>query len=79
MIKEIKTIVDNYLNAKKLPCVMSGKYKDFDVIVNEKLTIPSELLHIPTYINASEGDDLLLLRDLGGQKFIVLDVMKDDS
>lgn len=76
MISEIKTIVQNYINNTALCCLMEGIVtSDGDVQVNEKLIIPNELLVGNSKGSITSGSRVRLLRDHGGKKFFILEVV----
>lgn len=48
----------------------------FEVLVDQRFTLPEEVLVIPEYaskLNLVNGDKILMLRVQGGQNFVVLD------
>ncbi|MFJ2042252.1 DUF2577 domain-containing protein [Paenibacillus taichungensis] len=48
----------------------------FEVLVDQRFTLPEEVLVIPEYaskLNLVNGDNVLMLRVQGGQNFVVLD------
>lgn len=76
MINEIKTIVDNYLNNRKVAHLQPGTVVDGGGIkISEKLTLPSELIVGNLKDNLKTGDGVWLLRDDGGQLFYVLEIV----
>lgn len=80
MIKEIKTIINNYLNNADLTTIQYGtvvKANPIQIQV-EKLIIPSSKIVVPSVfkkvdISLKVGDKVLILRQHGGQLFFVLD------
>ena len=103
MTDQIKRIIKNYLNNVKLPSVVQGIKTADGVKISDVLTIPDELVYVPTWLRAPEtyleteeakvgeashkhefkqhvelaiGDTVYMLRNLGGQSFFVLDVIK---
>jgi len=75
MINEIKQIVENYLNNRKLACLMIGTAVSGGVKVSEKLTIPYELIVGNLKIGLEIGKKVRLLRDDGGQTYYILEVI----
>lgn len=104
MTDQIKKIINNYLNNVKLPAVIQGTKTIDGVKISESLTVPDELVYVPTWLKAPDkfpkteeftvgeygphtheykqhielatGDTVYMLRNLGGQLFFVLDVVK---
>ena len=80
MIKEIKTIINNYLNNADLTTIQYAtvvKANPIQIQI-EKLIIPSSKIVVPSVfkkvdISLKVGDKVLLLRQHGGQLFFVLD------
>lgn len=76
MIQEIKKIVENYLNNVKLCSIMSGTVTEGGIRINDKLTIPNELIIGNLKKTAAPGDNVRLLRNHGGQLFYILEVVE---
>ena len=79
MIKEIKQIVENYINNIKLCAIIAGTITADGIYINEKLTIPDELVIGKLKTAVVPGDKVRLLRNHGGQQFFILEVIEDDS
>lgn len=77
MINEIKTIIQNYLNNAKLASLMIGTVVNGGIKINEKLTIPNELIVGNLKRNLVVGRKVRLLRDHGGQQFYILEVISE--
>ena len=75
MINEIKTIVQNYLNNAKLCALQVGAVTADGIKVSDKLTIPNELIVGNLKATLVTGQQVRLLRDHGGQKFYILEVI----
>ena len=75
MINEIKTIVQNYLNNTKLCALQVGTVIVDGIKVSDKLTIPNELITGNLKATLVTGQQVRLLRDHGGQKFYILEVI----
>jgi hypothetical protein len=75
MIEQIKTIVENYINNRKLACLMIGTATDDGVKISEKLTLPWELISGTLKDFAVSGDTLQLIRDDGGQRFYIVEII----
>lgn len=75
MINEIKRIIENYLNNIKLTSIVIGTVVDGGVKLTDKLTIPLNFItgNLKKYI--IPGDKLRLLRNLGGQEFLLLEII----
>lgn len=75
MIHEIKTIIQNYLNNAKLCSLTVGTVVSDGVKINEKLTIPTELIkgNLKEYVSA--GDKVRLIRNHGGQEFYIVEMI----
>ena len=75
MINEIKRIIENYLSNIKLTTIVIGTVVDSGIKLNDKLTIPLSFAtgNLKKYITT--GDKLRLLRNLGGQEFLILEII----
>lgn len=103
MTDQIKKVIKNYLANAKLPSVIQGTKTVDGIKVSDALTIPDELVYVPTWLKApreypetetsgsdnhrhkykqhtelATGDTVYMLRNLGGQLFFVLDVIKNE-
>lgn len=70
-----KTIVNNFLNNRKLACLQLGTVTDDGVKVSEKLTLPFEVVTgtLKDFVNT--GDTVQLIRDDGGQQFYIVEII----
>lgn len=77
VINDIKTIVDKRLRAVRIPDFIIGKVAEEDPLkietsVNQK-PYPESILTIPDHIGKLKKDEeIVLLRGLGGQRFLVM-------
>lgn len=76
MINEIKIIVQGYLNSIKLPSLVIGTVADGGIKISDKLVIPFELTSGNLKKDIKSGDKVRLIRNLGGQEFYILEVIK---
>lgn len=76
MINEIKTIVQNYLNSIKLPKLVIGTVVSDGIKVSDKLVIPFGLVSGNLKKDITQGNKVRMMRDLGGQEFYILEVIK---
>lgn len=79
MISEIKTIVQNYLDNVKLCSIVNGTVTANGIKVNDKLTLPMELVMGNLKKTTTAGDKVRLLRNHGGKQFYILEVIEDDT
>ncbi len=79
MINEIRTIVKNYLDNIKLCSFMTGTVVNDGMKVNDKLTIPLDLVkgNLKNFISA--GDKVRLIRNHGGQEFYIVEIIGLDT
>lgn len=82
MIKVIKTVIKNYLDNETLSDIMYAKVTSNNPIELqiEKITIPNSKIIVNSIfakanIELKKGDDVLVLRQKGGQLFYILDKM----
>ena len=75
MIKEIKTIVDGFLNAVKLPAVLIGTYDGTGVRVDSRFTVPAAQLSGNMKTQMRSGDRVRLLALTGWEEFFVLEII----
>lgn len=75
MITEIKTIVKNYIDTIKLSRIELGTVVSDGVKINDKLTVPFDLVvgNLNKYIKT--GDKVRLSRNLGGQEYYILEIV----
>lgn len=75
MINEIKEIVQNYINNAKLCSLMAGTAVTGGIMINEKLTIPDELIkgNLMNYIIS--GDKVRIIRNHGGREFYIVEII----
>ena len=52
MTDQIKKIIKNYLNNAKLACLVHATKTADGFKVSDTLTIPNELVHVPTWLKA---------------------------
>lgn len=76
MIQEIKRIVDNYLNNAKLCRIVLGTVTAEGIWLSDKLTLPEELIAGNLKKTVSQGDQVWLLRNHGGQQYYILEVIR---
>lgn len=79
MINEIKTIVKNYLDNAKLCCLQVGTVVNDGIKVSDKLTLPMELIVGNFKTSLVAGQKVRLLRDHGGQRYYILEVIADGT
>jgi hypothetical protein len=75
MINEVKTIVQNYLNNAKLCGLMIGTVVSGGIKINEKLTIPDELIKGNLKDFVKSGDKVRLIRNHGGHEFYIVEII----
>ncbi len=75
MINEIKEIIKNYMNNAKLCSLMTGITTYGGIVINEKLTIPGELIkgNLKDYL--VYGDRVCLVRNHGGKEFYLVEIL----
>ena len=79
MINDIKTVVHNYINNIKLCCLVTGTVTSNGIRINDKLVLPLELMTGNLKSSIAAGQKVRLLRDHGGKKFYILEVINDES
>ena len=79
MINEIKTVVQNYINNIKLCCLVTGTVTSNGIRISDKLVLPLELMIGNLKSSIVAGQKVRLLRDHGGKKFYILEVINDES
>lgn len=75
MIREIKQIVDGYLNNRKPACLMIGTVVSGGVKVSEKLTLPWELVDGTLRDYTAAGNQVRLIRDDGGKRYYIVEII----
>lgn len=75
MINEIKEIVQNYINNAKLCSYMLGSVVSDGIMMNDKLTIPFELIKGNLKDFIIEGDKVRIIRNHGGKEFYIVEIL----
>lgn len=74
LFNAIKTIVDNYLNNRKVAAVVIGEYKGNAVMVGD-LPIPMSMITGNMKARLAIGDKVRLLRNDGGREYYILEII----
>lgn len=74
IVNSMKTIVDNYVNNRKLSAVMLGTYDGNAIVVNDQLAIPMEMIK-NMLSSLMVGDKVKLLRNDGGREYYILEIL----
>lgn len=75
MINEFKLIIKNYLNNEKLCTLMTGTVVDGGIMVNEKITIPMELIKGNLVKQVATKDKVRFIRNHGGKEFYIIEII----
>ena len=67
----IKTIVDNYLNNRKVAAVMVGVFNGAAIVVNDRLPVPMSMIRGNMSGKLIPGDKVRLLRNDGGGEYYI--------
>lgn len=70
----IKTIVNNYLNNRKVTAVVIGEYKGGAVMVGD-LPVPMSIVTGNMKTRLASGDKVRLLRNDGGREYYILEII----
>ena len=70
----IKTIVNNYLNNRKVTAVVIGEYKGGAVMVGD-LPVPMSMVTGNMKTRLASGDKVRLLRNDGGREYYILEII----
>ena len=70
----IKTIVNNYLNNRKVAAVVIGEYKGGAVMVGD-LPVPMSMVTGNMKTRLASGDKVRLLRNDGGREDYILEII----
>ncbi len=76
LFNTIKTIVTNYLNSRKLAAVFSGTYNGSGIMLTENFMLPMSMVEGNMKNRLSVGDKVRLLRNDGGKKYFILEIME---
>ena len=71
----IKTIVDNYLNNRKVAAVMVGVFNGAAIVVNDRLPVPMSMIRGNMSGKLIPGDKVRLLRNDGGGEYYILEII----
>lgn len=75
LLNAVKTIVDNYLNNRKLTAVVVGTYDGSSILINERLPVPLSMVKGGLLEKLSSGDKVRLLRNDGGKEYYILEII----
>ena len=75
MIKEIKTIVDGFLNSVKLPAILIGTDNGAGVQSDSGFVVPSAQLSGNMKTIMKSGDKVRMLASTGWEEFYVLEII----
>lgn len=73
----IKQIADRANEVKKPMAIMYGEVTSvspLSILIDSRLLIPSEAIKLPRDITLQQGDKVILLRNVGGQEYVVMGV-----
>jgi len=77
IVKLIKVLAVEAIDSQKPCTVMFGKAEsEDDVVIENKLRLSRKHLCFMNDINFCKGDRVVLLREHGGQRFLVLGVLE---
>lgn len=76
LFNTIKTIVDNYLNNRKVTSTMVGTYNGSAiVVVDSRLPVPMSMIKGNMAGKLVSGDKVVLLRNDGGKEYYILEII----
>jgi len=75
MIDLFKQIAVEAVECEKPVAVMIGQFDGQAVLVEQKLKLSGEQVMFLKGVEVNDGDSVLMLREQGGQRFIVLGVL----
>lgn len=75
LFNTIKTIIDNYLNNRKVAAIMIGTYNGSAVVINERLPVPMSMIKGNMAGRLVSGDKVMLLRNDGGHEYYILEII----
>lgn len=75
LFNAVKTIVDNYLNNRKLTAVVVGTYNGSTVVINERLPLPMSMVKGEMKSKLAAGDRVRLIRNDGGREYYILEII----
>lgn len=75
LLNAVKTIVDNYLNNRKLTAIVVGTYDGASILINERLPVPLSMVKGGLLEKLSPGDKVRLLRNDGGKEYYILEII----
>lgn len=75
LLNTVKTIVNNFLNNRKLTAMVVGTYNGSSVMINERLPVPMSMVKGGLTEKLSSGDKVRLLRNDGGKEYYILEII----
>lgn len=74
LFSTIKTIVDNYMKARKPTAIVMGTYNGVTVMVGS-LPVPMSMLTGNMKDRMAPGDSVRLLRNDGGREYYIMEII----
>ncbi len=75
MIREIKTIIKNYLDNEDLCQLMIGTVTGDGIKISDRLIIPNKFIRGNLKEFVKTGDRVRLIRNHGGQEFYIVEII----
>lgn len=73
-LSTIKTIVDNYMRARKPAAVLTGTYNGTAIVMGA-LPLPMSMVSGNMKPKLAPGDEVRLLRNDGGKEYYILEII----
>lgn len=75
LFNTIKTIVDNYLNNRKVTTFMVGTYNGSAIILSGNLPVPMSMVKGNMVGKLTSGDKVILIRNDGGKEYYLQEII----
>lgn len=75
LFNQIKIIIDNYINNRKIAATMVGTYDGSAVVINNQLPLPMSMVKGNMASRLVTGDKVMLLRNDGGREYYILEII----
>ncbi|WP_312448471.1 DNA helicase [Lacrimispora sp.] len=75
LFNQIKIIIDNYINNRKIAATMIGTYDGTTIVINNQLPLPMSMVKGNMVSKLVTGDKVMLLRNDGGREYYILEII----
>ena len=75
LFNAVKTIVNNYLNNRKITAVVLGTFNGSAIMIHGRLSLPMSMVSGEMKSKLVVGDKVRLLRNDGGREYYIMEII----